>query len=341
MSINDTLKEIIDKNNNYGKNNIGNSQKINIEVSYNISNSLTDKDINKIIYMDNLSRIMEYCGYIVNKEIYIKTNNIENISNDTITETIEKIKKNIDYYRIKIDKYSTTKELEDKYIIEDYLTNLRYNDKCYVEDNNLLLKKDNNKYKLLDELGNYTNLSFDLTHIINKKKEGYDKILLIDNCYDNNIYELITESNNKKIEFIKLPGSNINIESIEDINNIRIININSKLNPEDLININSLNIMINKTINNNIKNMDEYNTLNDDISYNIINKLTNFDNIIIESCKSLNPKVLLDYITELTNLTNNYLIKEQNIDKNKIDLLKAIQIVYNNSLKILGVIPTE
>ena len=343
MSINNTLEEILENNINYGKNNIGLSKKINIEMAYNLSKSLSSSDINNIIYIDNLSRILEYCGYEVEKEIYIIINNESHKDKIIINNKIEELKKTLDYYRVNINIYSTTKELEDNYIIEDFLTKLRYEDKCYIDNNKLLLKNNNNKkYILLDEDGNYSDLSIDIVHIKQKLSNKYNKTIIIDNYYNPQLKEIYNDLNfdNNLIEFIKKTDISINIKEIEDLNSIRVLNVNNKITPEDLIIINTMNNKINSIINNN-KKIDNYNIIKSEITYNIINKLIIFKEVIIKTCEFLNPIILLEYIIELNKITNNYINQVENIDKNVINLLKAIKIVNNNALKLIGVIPKD
>ena len=57
---------------NYGKNDIGNNEKINIEyVSANPTGTLHIGHGRGAVYGDNLSRIMSFCGYDVTREYYI------------------------------------------------------------------------------------------------------------------------------------------------------------------------------------------------------------------------------------------------------------------------------
>ena len=66
------LNTIITQNKNYGKNNIGNNLKINIEyVSANPTGILHIGHGRGATYGDNLSRIMSFCGYEVTREYYI------------------------------------------------------------------------------------------------------------------------------------------------------------------------------------------------------------------------------------------------------------------------------
>ena len=66
------LEKIITKEKEYGKNNLGNNKKINIEyVSANPTGILHIGHGRGATYGDNLSRIMKFCGYDVTREYYI------------------------------------------------------------------------------------------------------------------------------------------------------------------------------------------------------------------------------------------------------------------------------
>ena len=66
------LNKIIQENKNYGKSNIGNNKKINIEyVSANPTGTLHIGHGRGATYGDNLSKILNYCGYDVTREYYI------------------------------------------------------------------------------------------------------------------------------------------------------------------------------------------------------------------------------------------------------------------------------
>lgn len=66
------INTILEKKRNYGKNNLGNNKKINIEfVSANPTGTLHIGHGRGATYGDNLARIMTFCGYDVTKEYYI------------------------------------------------------------------------------------------------------------------------------------------------------------------------------------------------------------------------------------------------------------------------------
>lgn len=66
------IRKIIEEGKNYGKSNIGNNQKVDIEyVSANPTGTLHIGHGRGATYGDNLSRIMSFCGYDVTREYYI------------------------------------------------------------------------------------------------------------------------------------------------------------------------------------------------------------------------------------------------------------------------------
>lgn len=76
------IKEIIEKEDNYGRNNIGNGKKINIEyVSANPTGILHLGTARGAAYGDNLSRIMSFSGFYVTREYYVNDggNQIQNL----------------------------------------------------------------------------------------------------------------------------------------------------------------------------------------------------------------------------------------------------------------------
>lgn len=78
------ISEIITKNINYGKSNIGESRKINIDfINKNFTNKLTKEDLYNAIYGDNLARILRYNGFEITKELYIDdtSEELEKLSN--------------------------------------------------------------------------------------------------------------------------------------------------------------------------------------------------------------------------------------------------------------------
>lgn len=317
------LKRILKEDKDYGKNNIGNNKKINIELS--IIDEVIDinKSLNTIITIDNYSRILSYCGYDIEKEIYINNNNIDK----------EEIKILLDKYRIYIDRYSDNKEIEDSYQIEDLLNKIRYQNICYIDNNSLLLC---NK-ELIDNMGNYTDFAKYLTHIY-EKYNNYEKIVIYNN--DRSIEEALKLLN---LDLEKIKINNIEEKNIiqENINYTRYKCIINEESEKNLIKITTYINKINKCMKSIENNKEVYNNANNNIIYNIINKLTDFEDIIIESYQKEDLKIIIDYLLELISLINIIIERKSFNNINILNMFNASKIVINNSLNIIGLIPID
>ena len=92
---------------------------------------------------------------------------------------------------------------------------------------------------------------------------------------------------------------------------------------------------------------EKYNTIDEDIAYNIMNKLIRFEDTIISSSVKRQPHIICNYVYDLASLFHSYygshkfITDDQEYTKERMLLLKAIKIVINNSLNLIGVIPRE
>lgn len=92
---------------------------------------------------------------------------------------------------------------------------------------------------------------------------------------------------------------------------------------------------------------DKYTTLISEDTYIILNKLTEFEDVVISAANKKAPHVIANYVYELATLFHAYYAKEKIITEDlvatqeKINLLLSIQIVINNALDLLGIIPRE
>ena len=373
------INSIIEEKDKYGKCNIGNNQKINIEfINDNILNKVTLDDIRKTVYIDNIARLMSACGYNVTKEIYL--NEIKDVKYD-----INIFKDYLDRYRLYFEKYQTQHLLYNSGIIEEVLTKIKNTTDCYINEDSLWIKTTNygmkEDIKLIDKNGEYTEIVPYLSYLYHLQNQDYNllinlsipklsqyleyiKIILfiikkeLNLISINNKGEINVLNNNEKIELIKT------INNI-DINNIRFhfscynidINMNFDINYIKKTNNENPIYYIEKTYNRilqilrenkkNIKKVEKYITLNDELSYTILEKINTFEDIIIEACNKRKPNLITNYIYELVSLTNKYCESEiinndDDIYKNeRLNLLLAIRIVLNNSLNLIGIIPKE
>ena len=78
-----------------------------------------------------------------------------------------------------------------------------------------------------------------------------------------------------------------------------------------------------------------------------MNKLTEYEDIVKSACEKESPHIIANYVYELASLFHSYYAKEKVITedieatKEKINLLYSIQIVLNNALDLIGIIPRE
>ena len=96
-----------------------------------------------------------------------------------------------------------------------------------------------------------------------------------------------------------------------------------------------------------IKLADEYHTITDSLAYTIMNKLLAFTDTVIAASNKRQPHIICNYIYELATLFHAYYSKEKFVTDDdsytneRMVLLKAIKIVINNSLDLIGIIPRE
>ena len=92
---------------------------------------------------------------------------------------------------------------------------------------------------------------------------------------------------------------------------------------------------------------DNYNTITDPLAYTIMNKLLSFTDTVISASNKKQPHIICNYVYELATLFHSYYAKEKFITDDyeytneRMALLKAIKIVINNSLNLIGIIPRE
>ena len=93
--------------------------------------------------------------------------------------------------------------------------------------------------------------------------------------------------------------------------------------------------------------IEKYRTLNTQETYIILKKLYEFEDIVISAAQKRTPHIIANYAYELATLFHSYYAKEQIITedndstKEKINLIRAIKIVLNNALDLIGIIPRE
>ena len=443
------INRIIKEKTKYGRCNIGNGQKINIEfVSANPTGVLHIGHGRGATYGDNLARIMSTCGYEVTKEYYINdagnqmnnlgvsikerykeicglncnipengyhgqeiielakkiydtygetqlNSDIEFFKQEGLTVLLDRIKKDLDKYRVNFNIFTSEQSLYDKCLVEDTLNQLRYTDNCYLKEDALWLKTsdygDEKDRVLIKNDGNYTYFTPDIAYHIDKINRGYDKIIDVlgadHHGYINRLkaaltilgkdssildikilqmVRLIKDGNELKLS--KRTGKTITLMDLIDeigVNATRYFFSSHSLDTAMDFNIdlaiketnenpvyyieyaNARICSILKNYKQKIESIDKYTTLMNNDAYTILNKLIEYEDVVMSACQKESPHIITNYVYELASLFHSYYAKEKIITddkiatKEKVNLLLSIQIVINNALELIGIIPRE
>ena len=445
----ESINTIIKENTNYGKSDLGQGKKVNIEfVSANPTGNLHLGHGRGATYGDNLARIMTFAGYDVTKEYYIndagnQMNNLgisikvryQNLYNieSTLPEDgyhgqeiidiakkikeeyqdtklnedipffkkyglnilLEKIKKDLDIYRVNFDVFSSEQSLYDRGLVEKVITKLKNDNHCYIEDGALWLKTidygDEKNRVLIKSDGNYTYLLPDIAYHCDKIERGFDELIDVLGADHHGYIDRLKASlemmgkdssilaikilqmvrlmkDNEELKLSKRTGKTVTLsEIIEEVgvNATRYLFSSKSLDTQLDFNIdlalkqNSENPVyyieyanaricsILKNSKNFATNIDKYQTLKSQYTYNILNKLNEFKDIVETSASKKAPHIIASYVYELASLFHTYYNQEKIITEDiqytseRTNLLKAIQIVINNSLNLIGIIPRE
>lgn len=444
-----SINTIIKENTNYGKSNLGQGKKVNIEfVSANPTGILHLGHGRGATYGDNLARIMTFTGYDVTKEYYVndagnQMNNLgisikvryQNLYNidatlpedgyhgqeiidiakkikeeyqDTklnedipffkkygLNILLDKIKKDLDIYRVNFDVFSSEQSLYDRGLVEKVITKLKNDNHCYIEDGALWLKTmdygDEKNRVLIKSDGNYTYLLPDIAYHCDKIERGFDELIDVlgadhhgyidrlkaslemmgkdSGILDIKILQMVRLiKDNEELKLSKRTGKTVTLsEIIEEVgvNATRYLFSSKSLDTQLDFNIdlalkqNSENPVyyieyanaricsILKKSKNFATNIDKYQTLKSQYIYNILNKLNEFKDIVETSASKKAPHIIANYVYDLASLFHTYYNQEKIVTEDiqytseRINLLKAIQIVINNSLNLIGIIPRE
>lgn len=444
-----SINTIIKENTNYGKSNLGQGKKVNIEfVSANPTGILHLGHGRGATYGDNLARIMTFTGYDVTKEYYVndagnQMNNLgisikvryQNLYNidatlpedgyhgqeiidiakkikeeyqDTklnedipffkkygLNILLDKIKKDLDIYRVNFDVFSSEQSLYDRGLVEKVIIKLKNDNHCYIEDGALWLKTmdygDEKNRVLIKSDGNYTYLLPDIAYHCDKIERGFDELIDVlgadhhgyidrlkaslemmgkdSGILDIKILQMVRLiKDNEELKLSKRTGKTVTLsEIIEEVgvNATRYLFSSKSLDTQLDFNIdlalkqNSENPVyyieyanaricsILKKSKNFATNIDKYQTLESQYIYNILNKLNEFKDIVETSASKKAPHIIANYVYDVASLFHTYYNQEKIVTEDiqytseRINLLKAIQIVINNSLNLIGIIPRE
>lgn len=92
---------------------------------------------------------------------------------------------------------------------------------------------------------------------------------------------------------------------------------------------------------------DKYTTLNDEAAYIILNKLISFEDVVISASLKKEPHQIANYVYELASAFHSYyasskmITDDETATSERMNLIVAIQIVIQNALDLLGIIPRE
>lgn len=110
------------------------------------------------------------------------------------------------------------------------------------------------------------------------------------------------------------------------------------------------NARITSILNNYSKDLEplsNYQTIDEEIAYTIMNKLIRFEDTVISASIKKAPHIICNYVYDLASLFHSYygaykfITDDEQYTKERMLLLKAIKIVINNSLNLIGIIPRE
>lgn len=96
-----------------------------------------------------------------------------------------------------------------------------------------------------------------------------------------------------------------------------------------------------------IKPIKNFHTITEPIAYTIMNKLLNFTDTVVSASVKQQPHIICNYVYELATLFHSYyssekfITEDEEYTRERMALLKAIKIVINNSLNLIGIIPRE
>ena len=217
--------------------------------------------------------------------------------------------------------------------------------------------------KLIDVLGadhhGYINRLKSSLKILDKNPDALDiKILQMVRLLKDGEEVKISKRTGKTItlnELIEEVGTNaaryfFASKSIDTQMDFDITLATSNSNDNPVYYIEYANARISSILNNykgNISKDIEYKTINSKLAYDIMNKMLSFKDTVISACKKQEPHIICNYVYELAAMFHSYYGQEKFITadeeytKERMALLKAIKIIINNSLDLIGIIPRE
>jgi len=274
---------------------------------------------------------------------------------------------------------NTLKNNNNCYIKDDalWLKTSNYGD----EKDRVLVKKDGNYTYLLPDIAYHVNkidrgyeelidvLGSDHHGYINRLKGSLEILGYNSNCLDVKILQMVRLlKDGEEIKISKRTGKTITLNDLiaeVGINATRYFFAsksldtqmdfdlslaikNSNDNPVYYIEYANARISsILKSYKENIKPKEKYHTLNEPLAYTIMNKLMKFEDTVIAASEKKQPHIICNYVYELATIFHSYYASQKFITDDleytneRMVILKAIKIVINNSLNLIGIIPRE
>lgn len=308
---------------------------------------------------------------------------------------LDKIKKDLDHYRVNFDIFTSEQSLYDKGKVDEALNILKNNNHCYINENALWLKTseygDEKDRVLIKSDGNYTYLTPDISYHLDKINRGYEEVIDVlgadhhgyinrlkasmtmlgkdSNIIDVRILQMVRLiKDGAELKLSKRTGKTITLmDLVEEIgvNATRYFfashsidtsmdfNIDLALkqtNENPVYYIEYANARICSILRNYKKKpikCDKYTTLNDEAAYIILNKLISFEDVVISASQKKEPHIIANYVYDLASAFHAYYASYKMITDDEIatlermNLIIAIQVVINNALDLLGIIPRE
>ena len=308
---------------------------------------------------------------------------------------LDKIKKDLDHYRVNFDIFTSEQSLYDKGKVDEALNILKNNNHCYINENALWLKTseygDEKDRVLIKSDGNYTYLTPDISYHLDKINRGYEEVIDVlgadhhgyinrlkasmtmlgkdSNIIDVRILQMVRLiKDGAELKLSKRTGKTITLmDLVEEIGvnatryffashsldtsmdfNIDLALKQSNENPVYYIEYANARICsILKNYKKKPEKCDKYTTLNDEAAYIILNKLIAFEDVVISASKKKEPHIIANYVYDLASEFHSYYASSKMITEDekatleRMNLIVAIQIVINNALDLLGIIPRE
>lgn len=319
------IKDIVQKEKDYGKSSYGKNKKICVEC---IIGQRNEENIWKTIYLDSLSNIMTYAGYDITSYCYVMDN--------------DGIKSDLEDKRVYFDYLMDKEDLNIKDNLDDTLSLLQRSNHCLIKDDGLWLRTgDYIEKRLTNSDGDYLEFLYLMSYYTNIFGSGYDGIISI--CSkDDDTKDIRSAIEICNYDLRKYSIKIINTGFFNDSNLINNIRYNVLSGSDKIYDIENTNSMIFNLLRGKWSNsLKSDSTKRDEYAYIIMNKLLEFENIIIWCATRGIINSLCIYLEDLVCLFNNYNSTLECYSEEDKLIAKSVYIVINNIASMLGLILRE